>query len=144
MKKIFTFLLAAGAISVTYAQPGSRTKPPFKNNGAKYSSADHGRVNVQAHNNVVTYATPLFSLKQKQMLVQSIENRYQQRMLAVHNNSRLRNREKLQQIRMLEIDRRKEISEVEFRFDKANSSRQGFAANQTSKWNNNSVNNYKH
>lgn len=116
MKKIFTLLLAAGAVGIASAQ-----KPILKSNSFdnKHESAmvqtDFRQPGFERPNSS-SFDSYSFTLKEKQAQIQKINREFDQKINAVKKNRRLRSSEKSKQVRMLEKQRDEQIRQVEMRY----------------------------
>ena len=121
MKKIFTLLLAVGTITFVSAQSTAQQSRhsednKFENKTVHASSShdyDHDR------NGEPGYGSS-FSLREKEAQMRKINREFDNKIVSVKMNRRLRNQEKSRIIRMLETQRRDEIREVQLRFERSN------------------------
>jgi hypothetical protein len=110
MKKIFTIMLvAAGTIGVASAQSD---KGIAFNGGKKMSNYQHagfGKGNMVSHNDA-------FLFKQKEAKIGQINREFGQKIFLIKNDRHLRSGQKVRQIRMLQNQRKNEISKIEFQY----------------------------
>jgi len=95
MKKLFTLLVALGALTTVFAQDHSRDSRDW--HGGYTNSS------VYNHN---------FSQREKDAQIDRINHEFGRRIEFVEHNSRLRRREKRREIAMLERQRDQQIHEV--------------------------------
>ncbi|MCW3094288.1 MAG: hypothetical protein JWP81_5357 [Ferruginibacter sp.] len=136
MKKIFTLVMAAGAISFASAQPGG-SKGHFDNgnNDNKQMSAEYAH-QPAIKNKTAGFENPSFSFREKEAQIQRINRDFDRQIAAVKKSRYLRGREKSQQIRILENQRSNEISQVQALFERSNHRDvdNGYAKNNSHKW----------
>ncbi|MEO9032572.1 MAG: hypothetical protein ABI285_04970 [Ginsengibacter sp.] len=119
MKKIFTIILvASGTISFASAQ---------SNNQRNIARNDNKKVNTyySQHSSFektkgVVYNDNYFSYKEKQQKPEMINREYDQKIVSVKYNRHLSGREKSNQIQWLQMQRKNEISRLEYQFEKSN------------------------
>jgi hypothetical protein len=109
MKKIFTLLFAVGAISIASAQS---------------KGFDHGKPGA------------VYSFNGKQSALQQIDREYDYKIAVIKMNRRMNPWEKSKQIRSLENQRDREISQVQYRFEDSHGRYEDkrFAKNNTHRW----------
>ena len=117
MKKIFTIILvAAGTISFASAQSH---KSIAYNDNKKMSSA-YDQHSSSGKSNNVAYNDAYFSYKETEAKMEKINREFDQKIAFVKNRWHLTGREKAKQIRLLQNQRKNEISQVEFQYAKSN------------------------
>jgi len=115
MKKLFTFLLAVGTISVASAQ-GFGQKDNSSKDGKYESRVDRdGNFGKDKPKDFNDYS---LSVKDKERQIEKINREFDQRILMVKRSRHLRAKEKSRQIRMLESERYDQIKVVQIRFEK--------------------------
>ncbi|MGC4099798.1 hypothetical protein [Ferruginibacter sp.] len=116
MKKIFTMLVfAAGTVSFAAAQSHNDKNIAYNND--KMISNDHDE--HYAFDKAVGFNDNYFSLKEKQAKIEKINKEYDKKIAAVKSNRRLSGREKTKQIQFLQMQKQKEIDQVEFEYAKS-------------------------
>ena len=116
MKKIFTLLLAAGTVFSAAAQYNGNTKNSTADRGNannQYSSDYHSYGSYKTAN----YGTASFSFREKELELRRINLSFDQQIAAVNRKRYLQNREKKQQIRVLETQRMAAIRDIQFRYE---------------------------
>ena len=116
MKRIFTLMIALGAIAGGYTQSNSRQYPD-----GRYESRDVilGNRNNRSYENNGRYAYS-FSTRERDWQLDHINRDYDKRIRQVEKDRWMRSYEKSTQIRRLEDQRRTEIRQVWERFRGAN------------------------
>lgn len=109
MKQILTILLVMGAITVTSAQQG---RFPSKGNSRDVVLGQSGNRGGE-HDRYGTYS---FTEREKNAQIQRIRYEYQSRIREVQRSRYLRAGEKRRQVNMLELQRDREIRQVNERF----------------------------
>ncbi|CAN5731659.1 hypothetical protein BH11BAC3_BH11BAC3_37170 [soil metagenome] len=108
MKKIITLILiAAGSISFATAQSA-------KSNQYQNNARDEKQI---GQNN--TYYASSFSFKEKEAQILSINRAYDYKIAKVKKSRFLKSKEKTKQIKLLEKQRKGEIAQVQYRYEKA-------------------------
>ena len=119
MKKIFTMLVAAaGTISFATAQSHNGKEIAWNDN--KKISNDRDDHNTFDNNKTVGYNDSYFSYKEKMAKLEKINREFDRKIAAVQYNRRLSGREKTKQIRFLQMQQQKEISQLEYQYAKSN------------------------
>lgn len=113
MKKIFTILLAVGSITFASAQS--------KNDWSHYKGNSRDIVYGQPNSRDIyrgaeTGHNPFYNVNDGNAQIREINRQFDQRIQAVKWDRYLRNREKKQQIRMLQRQREDQIQQVRMRF----------------------------
>jgi len=125
MKKIFTIMLvAAGTISFASAQSHKSTAYNDNKKMNDYNQyANFGKTNNVAYNDAY------FSQKEKAANLERINREFDQKIFFVKSDRHLRNWQKAKQIKLLQNQRKNEISMVEFQYAAKNhkaSSKHGY------------------
>ncbi|MGG9963562.1 hypothetical protein [Ferruginibacter sp. SUN106] len=122
MKKIITMLLvAAGTISFASAQSHNQKDIPWNDNKKMNNDRDDHDAFEKGKN--VDYNDSYFSYKEKMAKLEKIDREFDRKIDAVKFNRRLSGREKGKQIQFLQMQKQKEINQVEY--DYAKSKQQG-------------------
>jgi hypothetical protein len=137
MKKISTLvLLAAGTISIAAAQSTAKKGSAYNRNQQPTNAIGNDYHQQQGFdkNKTVAYNTSYFSFKEKEAQIQQINRAFDKKINAVKMNRRLRSQEKNKMIRSLENQRRDEIAQVQYRYEKNNQHNVGFKKDKNHKW----------
>ena len=119
MKKIFTMLLvAAGTISFASAQSYNGKDIVYNDN--KKISNDRDDHNTFDKDKNVGYNDSYFSYKEKMAKLEKINREFDRKIADVKYNRRLSNREKTKQIQFLQMQKQKEINQVEYEYTRSN------------------------
>jgi hypothetical protein len=117
MKKMFTLILVtAGTIGAASAQPANHQSVAY-NDSKKMSGqndAGFGKTNSIAFNDA------FLSYKAKDAKLKEINREFDQEIALVKTNRHLSSRQKARQIQLLQDQRKKEISKMEFQYAKSN------------------------
>lgn len=119
MKKIFTLLFAIGTITFASAQSTAQQSRHFEDNKIESKSARAGSSHDYDNdrNKESGYG---FSVREKEVQMRKINREFDQKIVSVKMNRRLKGQEKSRIIRMLERQRIEEIRQVQSRFEKSN------------------------
>jgi hypothetical protein len=117
MKKVFTIILAAAG-TISFASAQSHKSIAYNDN--KQMSDAYDQHASFGKSNSIAYNDAYFSYKEKQAKLDKINREFDQKIAFVKYDRHLRNREKSKQIKLLENQRKNEISKVEFQFAKSN------------------------
>jgi len=116
MKKIFTIMLvAAGTISFASAQS---YKSIADNDNKKMN--DYNKHATLGKTSSVTYNDAYFSYKEKEAKLEKINREFDQKIAFVKNSRHLRKGQKAKQIKLLQNQKKNEISKVEFQYAASN------------------------
>ena len=133
MKKIFTIILAAaGTISAASAQ--SRHQRNIAYNDHSKMSNDYGQLASFGKTNRVAYKDTYFFYKEKEAKLAVINREFDQKIAFVKHVSHLNVWQKAKQIRLLQNQRKNEISKVEFQYAKSNQFASKKGGLETHKW----------
>ena len=135
MKKIFTFLLAAGTITVASAQSPFQKDRAFKEREIQTRNISRNN-NYESNSGSNDHGRSLFSFKEKEGQLQKIHRKFDHKIAAVKKNRRFNAREKSALVQKLQNQRRQEISLVQSRYKKANQRDTGkhFDKNNSHRW----------
>jgi hypothetical protein len=116
MKKIFTLIVVAtGTISIASAQ--SKKHESVAYNDSKKMSGHHDASFGKTH--TIAFNDAFFSYKAKQAKLEAIDREYDKKIALVKSNRHLTKKQKAWEIRILQDQKKKEISKVEFGFTKS-------------------------
>jgi hypothetical protein len=113
MKKIFTImLLATGTVHFAFAQSRNQQDIAYNDNNNK-TYTDRHYSNFDKPGN-----SDYFSMKSKQEKLQRINRDYEQKIAFVKNSWRFSRREKASQVKLLQLQWKNEINQVELAYAK--------------------------
>ncbi len=119
MKKIFTIILVvAGTISFASAQ--SNNQRNIARNDNKKINTDYKQHSSFEKINSVAYNDNYFSYKEKTQKLKMINREYDKKIVSVKYNHHLSGREKSNLIQWLQMQRKNEISGLEYQYVKSN------------------------
>ncbi len=119
MKKMFTLvLLTAGTISMASAQSFKQKKSANDNH----------------YNTTTAWNAPSFLYKEREARIQAINREFDQKIMAVKMNRRMRSQEKNKQVRILESQRKAAIAQVMERYENINHHDVGYSKGKDHKW----------
>ncbi len=107
-------------MTISFASAQSHSQKDIAWNDNKKVSGDYDHHSGYDKNNTGSYNDNYFSYKEKQAKVERINREFDQKIAAVKNSRRLRDREKAKQIQLLQNQRKNEISKVEYQYAKNN------------------------
>lgn len=119
MKKIFTMMLVAAGI-ISFASAQSYNQKDIAWNDNKKISNNRDDHNAFDKDKSFGYNDSYFSLKEKQAKLDKINREYDKKIAEVKFNRHLKGWGKSKQIQFLQIQKQKEINQVEYEYAKSN------------------------